>query len=81
MDPLQLQTFFLVTDDVMDGARTRRGRPCWHTLPGIGLAAINDGLLLDSAVDLVVREAIPHHPNLHAILRDLSEVSGLSLGF
>uniref|UniRef100_A0A183CKX2 Farnesyl pyrophosphate synthase n=1 Tax=Globodera pallida TaxID=36090 RepID=A0A183CKX2_GLOPA len=26
------QTFFLIEDDIMDGATRRRGKPCWHQL-------------------------------------------------
>ncbi|VDK70899.1 unnamed protein product [Litomosoides sigmodontis] len=62
-----LQTFFLIEDDVMDEGISRRGKPCWHRLEGIGINGINDGLLLDcmvsyilssSQVPVAVRDAI-----------------------
>uniref|UniRef100_A0A914H414 Farnesyl pyrophosphate synthase n=1 Tax=Globodera rostochiensis TaxID=31243 RepID=A0A914H414_GLORO len=68
-----LQTFFLIEDDIMDGATRRRGKPCRHQLPGVGLKAINDGLLLDCGIDNVVRRTLPSHPKMYAILHDFSE--------
>lgn len=50
-----LQAFFLVADDIMDGSVTRRGQPCFYRLPGIGLRAINDSLLLELMVYRLLR--------------------------
>ncbi|KAK3927150.1 Farnesyl pyrophosphate synthase [Frankliniella fusca] len=50
-----LQAFFLVTDDLMDESVTRRGKPCWYKVNDIGLAAFNDGILLESSVFQLLR--------------------------
>ena len=57
----------------MDHSEMRRGKPCWHTLPDIGLSGINDALLLDNAIDPTIRRSIPQHPRLNAILQMISE--------
>nr|A0A343W970.1 RecName: Full=Farnesyl pyrophosphate synthase; Short=MhFPPS; Short=MhIDS-2 [Murgantia histrionica]AVZ23978.1 farnesyl diphosphate synthase [Murgantia histrionica] len=43
-----LQGFFVVIDDLADQSVTRRGRPCWYRLPGVGLRASSDALLIQS---------------------------------
>ncbi|CAD5213946.1 unnamed protein product [Bursaphelenchus xylophilus] len=74
-----LQSFFLIVDDVMDNGEVRRGKPCWHRLPNIGLVAINDGLMLDQMIDLIVRETVPTHPRLYDMLRFIYETKRRSV--
>lgn len=47
---------FLLCDDIMDGSQTRRGQPCWHTLEGIGLTAINDALMIENAIFTILKK-------------------------
>ncbi|KAF2361153.1 Polyprenyl synthetase [Trinorchestia longiramus] len=51
-----LQSFFLVTDDIIDGSLVRRGRPAWHAKDDRGLAAFNDGVLLNAGVYKMLRK-------------------------
>lgn len=46
----------LMCDDIMDGSQTRRGQPCWHTIDGIGLSALNDALMVESAIFSILKK-------------------------
>ncbi|RLM94261.1 farnesyl pyrophosphate synthase-like [Panicum miliaceum] len=52
-----LHAYFIVLDDIMDNSQTRRGRPCWFTVPQVGLIAINDAIILRNHVPRILR----HH--------------------
>ena len=51
-----LQAFFLVSDDIMDASKTRRGQPCWYLMPNVGMIAINDAFMLESGIYLLLKK-------------------------
>ncbi|GAM36376.1 Erg20 homolog [Talaromyces pinophilus] len=57
-----LQAFFLVSDDIMDGSITRRGQPCWYRQEGVGMIAINDAFMLESAIYVILKKFFRSHP-------------------
>ncbi|KAI1853788.1 hypothetical protein JX265_003878 [Neoarthrinium moseri] len=57
-----LQAFFLVSDDIMDGSITRRGEPCWYLQPEVGMVAINDAFMLESAIYMILKQYFKAHP-------------------
>lgn len=57
-----LQAFFLVSDDIMDGSITRRGQPCWYRQEGVGMIAINDAFMIESAIYIILKKHFRSHP-------------------
>lgn len=58
-----LQSFFLVSDDMMDGSSTRRGQPCWYKRDEIGTMAINDAILLETSIYTLLHNHFHDQPN------------------
>ncbi|XP_025997314.1 farnesyl pyrophosphate synthase isoform X2 [Solenopsis invicta] len=52
----KMQTYILVLDDIQDHSLLRRGQPCWHLYSNVGEAAVNDGVLLESAMYYIIRK-------------------------
>ena len=69
-----LQAFFLVADDVMDSSISRRGKPCWYRLPGVGLIAVNDAFLLKSHIFLFLKRHFGTDPFYSQLLDLFIEV-------
>jgi farnesyl diphosphate synthase len=70
-----LQAFFLVSDDIMDGSITRRGEPCWYKQPEVGMIAINDAFMLESAIYLILKKRFRSHPAYLDLIELFHEVT------
>ncbi|KAI0015106.1 terpenoid synthase [Xylariomycetidae sp. FL0641] len=70
-----LQAFFLVSDDIMDGSITRRGQPCWYRADGVGMIAINDAFMLESAIYTLLKQHFRKHPAYVDMMELFHEVS------
>lgn len=70
-----LQAFFLVSDDIMDGSSTRRGKPCWYRQPRVGMIAINDAFMLEAAIFTLLKKFFRDHPNYVDLLELVHEVT------
>lgn len=60
---MQLQSTFLIMDDIMDGSQTRRGQPCWYKLEDVKLTAINDALMIENCVYVILKKYFSNLPS------------------
>ncbi|KAJ2902928.1 putative farnesyl pyrophosphate synthetase protein [Zalerion maritima] len=70
-----LQAFFLVSDDIMDSSITRRGNPCWYRHEGVGMIAINDAFMLESAIYTLLKKFFRSHPAYVDLMELFHEVT------
>ncbi|KUI71787.1 Farnesyl pyrophosphate synthase [Cytospora mali] len=70
-----LQAFFLVSDDIMDGSITRRGKPCWYRQDGVGMIAINDAFMLEAAIYTLLKKYFRSHPAYVDLIELFHEVT------
>lgn len=70
-----LQAFFLVSDDIMDSSKTRRGNPCWYLMPDVGMIAINDAFMLESSIFVLLKKYFKSHASYIDIVELFHEVS------
>lgn len=62
-------------DDIMDSAATRRGRPCWYLMPDVGMIAVNDAPMLESAIYILLKKHFRQHPAYVEMIELLQNVS------
>lgn len=70
-----LQAFFLVSDDIMDSSITRRGAPCWYRQEGVGMVAINDAFMLESAIYTLLKKYFRSHKSYVDFIELFHEVT------
>jgi len=64
-----LQSYFLISDDMIDGSDLRRGKPAWHRANDRGLAAISDAILLEAALYSLIDMHCADQPYYTDVLR------------
>jgi farnesyl diphosphate synthase len=70
-----LQAFFLVSDDIMDSSKTRRGAPCWYLMPQVGMIAINDAFMLEAAIYILLKKYFRQERNYVDLMELFHEVT------
>ncbi|SPP73997.1 farnesyl pyrophosphate synthase [Drosophila guanche] len=70
-----LQSFFIISDDVMDNSTTRRGQPCWHKVENVGLTAINDALMIENAMYAILKMHFSHLDCYVALMELFHEIT------
>ena len=70
-----LQAFFLVSDDIMDGSKTRRGAPCWYRMPDVGMTAINDAITIEAAMYILLKKYFRSHPRYVDLMELIHETT------
>lgn len=71
----QFHTHQLLLNDIMEGTEMRRGAPCWHRRPDVGLDAVNDATLIQSAMYTTLRKHFGAKPYYKNVLETFNVVS------
>ncbi|CAH0401274.1 unnamed protein product [Chilo suppressalis] len=61
-------------NDILDGAETRRGAPCWHKRPEVGLSGINDAVLVQAAMYSTLKRYFSSKPYYKNVLETFNEI-------
>ena len=70
---IQLHSYFLVSDGIIDQVEINHGKLSWHQVDGVGSNAFNDALLLEGAVYQLAREHFRREPYYVDLLELLHE--------
>lgn len=75
-----LTTAIYFADDIFDGSNMRFKKPCWHTLPNIGLTCMLDARQLSMGAFALLRKYLKDHSSyrhLHSILADFQYITNI----
>ncbi|KPJ12445.1 Farnesyl pyrophosphate synthase 1 [Papilio machaon] len=50
-------SYFLIMDDIEDGATSRHGKTCWHLLPDVKTLALNDSSIFRSTIHEILKKS------------------------
>ncbi|CAG9564055.1 unnamed protein product [Danaus chrysippus] len=67
-------THQLLLNDIMSGAEMRRGVPCWYRQTNVGMAAINDSSLIQSAMYSTLKRNFVNKPYYKNVLEMFNEM-------
>lgn len=67
-------THQLLLNDIMEGTTMRRGVPCWHRRPDVGLNGINDAALIQSAMYTSLKRHFNSKPYYNYVLETFNEM-------
>ncbi|CAH2042337.1 unnamed protein product, partial [Iphiclides podalirius] len=67
-----IQSYFLIMDDLEDGAATRCGKPCWHLLPEVKTLVMNDASMFRSFIHEIIQQNFkePLYTNLTTLFNE-----------
>lgn len=70
-----MQAVFIIDDDIIDGSTTRRGHKCWYQLEDVGLAAINDAMMIENGIYYLLKKYFSQADYYQEIVDLFHEVS------
>lgn len=75
---LQLQTVYLILDDIIDKSEFRRRQLCWHKLETVGRLAVNDAILIENCLFYILKKYARHLERYAEILDLFHETTVIS---
>ena len=68
-----------MNDDIIDNSVTRRGQSCWYRREEVGLAAINDAVLVEQSMYVLLKKYFRDKSSYLDLMEVLHDVSILNI--